>query len=54
LEDPFIGRITEFYEREDKSPWFAAQWFFRYYDTVSCKHYFSKFVNYDSVLDVVM
>lgn len=33
LEDPFIGRITEFYEKEDKSPWFAAQWFFRTYDT---------------------
>lgn len=37
LEDPFIGRITEFYEREDKSPWFAAQWFFRYYDTGMAK-----------------
>lgn len=35
MEDPFIGRITEFYEKEDKSPWFAAQWFFRSYDTVS-------------------
>ncbi|KAG0575322.1 hypothetical protein KC19_VG336600 [Ceratodon purpureus] len=37
LEDPFIGRITEFYEKEDKSPWFAAQWFFRYYDTGMAK-----------------
>lgn len=37
LEDPFIGRITEFYEKEDKSPWFHAQWFFRSYDTLMGK-----------------
>lgn len=50
MEDPFIGRITEFYEKEDKSPWFAAQWFFRTYDTVSCQICFPKLAWYGSVL----
>lgn len=33
LEKDFIGRILEFYEKEDNSAWFGVQWFFRHYDT---------------------
>jgi DNA (cytosine-5)-methyltransferase 1 len=37
LETNFIGRIIEFFEKEDKSEWFGVQWFFRTFDTVSSK-----------------
>ncbi|KAH9559794.1 hypothetical protein CY35_06G074300 [Sphagnum magellanicum] len=33
LETNFIGRIIEFFEKEDKSEWFGVQWFFRTFDT---------------------
>ncbi len=38
LETNFIGRIIEFFEKEDKSEWFGVQWFFRTFDTVSSKN----------------